>query len=95
MIHKARLLFRQGIRQKEKPSKIVLDGHSLTLEKLSLLSTGNTQVEIAQESWAQIHEARKVVNRLLEENSESYFGINTGVGLFTNVKIKPSEMADF
>ena len=57
----------------------------MTLEKLSQLSNGSTQVEIAPESWKQIHEARKVVNRLLEENSEQYFGINTGVGLFSNV----------
>lgn len=75
--------------------KVVLDGHSLTMEQLSNLSTGRTRVEIAGESWTQIHEARKVVTRLLEANTEQYFGINTGVGLFSSVNIKPSEMADF
>jgi histidine ammonia-lyase len=95
MIHKARLFFRQGIRQKHVQGKVVLDGHSLTMEQLSNLSTGRTRVEIARESWNQIHEARKVVTRLLEANTEQYFGINTGVGLFSSVNIKPSEMADF
>jgi histidine ammonia-lyase len=95
MIHKARLFFRQGISQKQVQGNVVLDGQSLTMEQLSNLSTGRTKVEIAGESWNQIREARKVVTWLLEANTEQYFGINTGIGLFSSVNIKPSEMADF
>lgn len=50
MIHKARLFFRQSIRQTgvTKESPVLLDGHSLTLEQLSRLATGDTKVEIAK-----------------------------------------------
>jgi histidine ammonia-lyase len=75
--------------------KVVLDGNSLTMEQLSNLSTGGTRVEIAGEIWNQIREARNVVTRLLEANTEQYFGINTGVGLYSSVNRKPTEMADF
>ncbi len=40
-------------------------------------------------------EARKIVNKVVHENKEKYFGINTGVGLFSNVAIKDEEMADY
>ena len=85
MIHKSRLFFRQGIKQ-QKLSNISLDGHSLTLEMLSQLSTGTTKIDIAGTSWNQIVEARKVVNRLATSDT-SYFGINTGVGIFSNIKL--------
>ncbi len=35
------------------------------------------------------------MNRLVDANNEQYFGINTGVGLFSNVNIKASEMGDY
>ena len=71
-----------------------MDGNSLTFEQLSQLATGNTKVEIAEHSWARINDARKIVNRL-SVGEESYFGINTGVGIFTNVKIKEEDMEEF
>ena len=96
MIHKARLFFRQSIRQTQKESSVLLDGHSLTMDQLSQLSTGDTKVEIAQESWDIIHAARKIVKKVLTaEKRESYFGINTGVGIFSNVKINDEDMEEY
>jgi len=75
---------------------VLLDGHSLTLEQLSRLATGDTKVDIAKESWDQIHAARKVVKKVLSsEKRESYFGINTGVGIFSNVKISDADMDEY
>ena len=65
---------------------MVLDGHSLTLEKLSLLGTGESKIELNDKSWKKLKEARSVVNRLAKQDSPVY-GINTGVGIFSNVKL--------
>ena len=66
------------------------------MDQLSQLSTGDTKVEIAQESWDIIHAARKIVKKVLTaEKRESYFGINTGVGIFSNVKINDEDMEEY
>lgn len=39
-------------------------------------------------------EARKIVNRVAASD-ELYFGINTGVGIFANVKLQKKEIEDF
>ena len=90
------MFFRQPIRQTRKESSVLLDGHSLTMDQLSQLSTGDTKVEIALDSWNLIHAARKVVKKVLTaEKRESYFGINTGVGIFSNVKINDEDMDEY
>ena len=71
-----------------------LDGHSLTLEQLAQLATGRTTVSIAEGSWTRIREARQVVNRLAD-SSESYFGINTGVGTFATKKLNSKDLEAF
>ena len=55
------------------------------------MARGNTKVEIQEQSWNQIYAAREVVNRVANSN-ESYFGINTGVGIFSNVKLQGDEL---
>ncbi|TNV80197.1 hypothetical protein FGO68_gene4681 [Halteria grandinella] len=96
MIHKSRLFLRQAVKQSQSrpASSITLDGHSLTLEQLSQLATGRTKINIAEQSWYQITEARKVVDRLCNSDTP-YFGVNTGVGIFANKKLRPEELKEF
>ena len=52
MIHKSRHFLRQAVKlNQQKPTSITLDGHSLTLEQLSLLATGHTKINLAEQSW--------------------------------------------
>jgi histidine ammonia-lyase len=49
---------------------------------------------LAEESWNRIKEARAVVNRLTD-SEDPYFGVNTGVGIFSNRKLDKNDIADF
>lgn len=71
-----------------------MDGHSLTIEKLSHLAKGNAKIQIAKPSMNQIVQAREIVERLAKSD-EAYFGINTGVGIFSGEKLNGSEMDEF
>ena len=70
-----------------------MDGHSLNLENLSKLGSGNANIKIADESWAKLQETRKVVDDLSAKDDPVY-GINTGFGRFSNVKIPTDKLRE-
>jgi histidine ammonia-lyase len=70
-----------------------LDGQSLNLENLSKLGSGNANIKIADESWAKLQETRKVVDDLSAKDDPVY-GINTGFGRFSNVKIPTDKLRE-
>jgi histidine ammonia-lyase len=76
--------------------KITLDGKSLTINDLVLVSHGgskNIQVILSQSSQKKIKQSRKTIDTILNENSKkSYYGINTGFGLLSNVRISNSDL---
>lgn len=70
-----------------------MDGQSLNLENLSKLGSGNANIKIADESWAKLQETRKVVDDLSAKDDPVY-GINTGFGRFSNVKIPTDKLRE-
>jgi len=69
---------------------VVLDGESLDLEKLSLLGSGHGQIRLDDGSWQKLQATRNIVDAL-SSKVEPVYGINTGFGRFSNVKI-PTDM---
>ena len=66
--------------------RIVLDGHSLTLEQVAAAAAGDVRVEIAAPARERVRAARRLVDRIAESGVPTY-GINTGFGTLAEVPI--------
>ena len=97
MLNKVRQLLRKPI--KVQPCReMYLDGHELTLDNLTLLGKGETKIQLNETAWDQLRRTRAVVDRIvnsLEVDKGLYFGINTGVGAFSNKRIPLEEMKEY
>jgi histidine ammonia-lyase len=67
---------------------IVLDGSSLTIEKLIAIANERERVQLSSEARARVSASRAVVERRAR-GAEPAYGINTGFGSFADVKIAP------
>lgn len=65
---------------------IVLDGYSLTLADVVKVARGYETVELSETGRKQIVDSRKIVDKILEEESPVY-GISTGFGDFSKILI--------
>ncbi|RPJ76196.1 MAG: histidine ammonia-lyase [Acidobacteria bacterium] len=65
---------------------IYLDGRSLTLEQLAAVADDGEPVAVADEALVRVAAARAVVDWMAEGDAPVY-GINTGFGMFAEVKI--------
>ncbi len=73
---------------------IVLDGSSLTIEKLVAIARYNEKVELAPEALERI----KVCRAMLEEKlaaKEIMYGTNTGIGEFSEVVLSDDQVKEF
>jgi histidine ammonia-lyase len=73
---------------------IVLDGSSLTIEKLVAIARHNEKVELAPEALERI----KVCRAMLEEKlaaKEIMYGTNTGIGEFSEVVLSDEQVKEF
>ena len=73
---------------------VVLDGSSLTVEKLVAIARDNEEVELAPEALERI----KVCRAMLEEklvNKEIMYGTNTGIGEFSEVLLNDEQVKEF
>lgn len=66
--------------------KLLIDGTSLTLEKIKFFLHENPQVELTQQSIKNINKGRKLVEKWIS-TGETVYGVTTGFGEFSNVKI--------
>jgi histidine ammonia-lyase len=74
---------------KQKPadrSSLFIDGNSLTLEKIEQFLKGNPRIEITQEAKKKINSSRELIEKWVEDG-ESIYGVTTGFGEFSNVKV--------
>ena len=65
---------------------IELDGRSLTLEQLAAIAHDGERVAVSTEARGRVAASRAVVDRMAEGDAPVY-GINTGFGMFAEVKI--------
>jgi len=73
---------------------IVLDGSGLSVEKLVQIARHNEKVELSKDSI----ERMKVCRAMLEEKIEAHeimYGVNTGIGEFSEVVLNDDQIRDF
>ncbi|MCP4724685.1 MAG: aromatic amino acid lyase [bacterium] len=73
---------------------IVLDGSSLTIDKLVKIARDNEKVELAEESLINITRCRTMLEKKIEDG-EIMYGINTGIGEFSEVVLSDEQVKDF
>ena len=71
---------------------IELTGNTLTLEKLKDILYRGKRAKIANDSLEKVRASRRAVERIVK-GKESIYGINTGFGKFSNVKIAEENVA--
>ncbi|XP_041348356.1 histidine ammonia-lyase-like [Gigantopelta aegis] len=69
----------------------MLDGNSLTTEKLVKLGKGEYLIKLSPESEEKVNKARHVIDAVLEKN-EVVYGITTGFGKFANTTIPKEKL---
>src|SRR5262245_1088152 len=67
---------------------IVLDGESLTLDQLIAIAERGAAVGLDRAARERVRAARTVVDRAAQKDEPAY-GINTGFGSFSEVRIAP------
>ena len=72
---------------------IELTGNTLTINQLKEILYGDKKVTIAKESLEKVKASRVAVEKIVAGN-ESVYGINTGFGKFSNVKIAEENVAE-
>ena len=70
---------------------IEINGRSLVLEEIAAVAIGRTEVTIASEAYPRMEASRAVVDNLVS-NSETAYGINTGFGKLSDVRIEPHQL---
>ncbi|MBM4130628.1 aromatic amino acid lyase, partial [bacterium] len=73
---------------------IVLDGRHLTIEALSRIARDGEAVELAPEALERIKACRALVERKIEAH-EVMYGINTGIGEFSEIILDDEQVRDF
>jgi histidine ammonia-lyase len=68
-----------------------LAGQRLSLEEVAAVATGTLQVSLGAEARAKIDASRAVVERIVAEDAVVY-GVSTGFGRLSGVRIAPSEL---
>jgi histidine ammonia-lyase len=73
---------------------IILDGSSLTIEKLVRIARDGEKVELAPEALARVQACRAMLEEKLQAH-EIMYGVNTGIGEFSEVVLTDEQVAQF
>ncbi|MDQ7823390.1 MAG: aromatic amino acid ammonia-lyase [Candidatus Eremiobacteraeota bacterium] len=73
---------------------VVLNGSSLTIEDLVRVARFNEKVELAPEGVERIKKCRGLLERKIEEG-EVMYGVNTGIGEFSEVALNDEQVQQF
>ncbi|HFU9305644.1 TPA: histidine ammonia-lyase [Staphylococcus aureus] len=69
---------------------LYLDGETLTIEYIKSFLQQQSKIEIIDDALERVKKSRAVVERIIE-NEETVYGITTGFGLFSDVRIDPTQ----
>lgn len=69
---------------------LYLDGETLTIEYIKSFLQQQSKIEIIGDALERVKKSRAVVERIIE-NEETVYGITTGFGLFSDVRIDPTQ----
>lgn len=70
---------------------IYLDGESLTLNDIERVAYDNVEVKISPDSYEKINASRQVIEDIVR-SGETVYGVNTGFGALSNVKIPENQI---
>jgi histidine ammonia-lyase len=70
-----------------------LDGQSLTLEQVAAVARGEERVALGRGARERMGASREVVERIVGEGRVVY-GVNTGFGKLSDIRIAPGELVD-
>jgi len=73
---------------------IVLNGSGLTIEKLVAIARHNEPVELAPEALERMKKCRAMLERKIEAR-EIMYGVNTGIGEFSELVLTDDQIKDF
>jgi histidine ammonia-lyase len=73
---------------------IVLDGSGLTIEKLVKIARHNKKVELHPDAVERIKTCRAMLEKKIQAN-EIMYGVNTGIGEFSEVVLNDDQVKDF
>ena len=73
---------------------VTINGKELTIEKLTAVARNNVQVKLSEGSIARINKCRELVENKISAG-EIMYGINTGIGEFSETILKPDQIKDF
>jgi histidine ammonia-lyase len=73
---------------------ILLDGSNLTIEKLVSIARNNEKIELHPEAWERIKECRAMLEKKIQAR-EIMYGVNTGIGEFSEVVLNDDQIKDF
>jgi len=73
---------------------IIISGSGLTIEKIVRIARHNEKVELAPEALERIKKCRAMLEKKIE-NHEIMYGVNTGIGEFSEVVLSDDQVRDF
>ena len=73
---------------------IVLDGNGLTIEKIVRIARLNEKVELSNEALERIKVCRAMLEKKIAAK-EIMYGVNTGIGEFSEVVLNDDQVKDF
>ncbi|HSL29326.1 MAG TPA: aromatic amino acid ammonia-lyase [Anaerolineales bacterium] len=73
---------------------IVLDGSSLTIEKIVAIARNHEKIEVAPEALERINVCRAMLEEKLA-NKEVMYGTNTGIGEFSETMLNDEQVKEF
>ncbi len=73
---------------------IVLDGHSLTVEKLVRIARDGEKVELHRDAKERIQKCREMLEEKIQKH-EIMYGVNTGIGEFSEVVLNDEQVREF
>ena len=73
--------------------EIVLDGNSLTVDKVAQIGRHGASIAVAPEARARMAKSRDVIERAVAAG-EAIYGVTTGIGEFARIRISPEQSAE-
>ncbi len=73
---------------------VVLDGDSLTIEQVVAVARQDAQVGLSPTALQRVRQSRDWVDEILRDRGTLVYGVNTGFGSLSEVRISPQDVAD-
>ena len=73
---------------------VVIDGKTLTIEKMVNVARNNASISVSESAWRKINSCRRMLEEKIE-NHEIMYGITTGIGEFSEVTLGPDQTKEF